>query len=280
MNMRQYRQSGQAMTEFVLAAALFLIPVFLIVPLLGKYIDMKGTAVMGARYAAWERTVWYGGNSASVTTWPGADKSDAEIGNEVRGRIFSDRSGSDDTGISADDKSGSTWAGQGRKQAWSNRDGGAMLANYDSVARAMENRDTPGIANDVLNLLVTVADAIGPFTLEMKGLYAATVSVTANTLPIGMTLYDDPGQAFNPGSLTFSDTNVILSNTWSANGAAHVKSQTGGLTPTSIFNNPVIKTIWDIARIALGVVAAPELLFLEIGKIEPDVVPPDRLVSP
>lgn len=267
------------MVEFVLAAVLFLIPVFLIVPLLGKYIDMKGTAIMGARYAAWERTVWYGGNASSVS-WEGADKTDGEIRNEVRSRIFSDRWGSGDTGISANDKSSTGWAGQGRKKSWYNRDGGAMLANYDSVAQTLENRDTPGLANDVLNLIVTVADAIGPFTLEMKGLYAAEVSVTANTLPIGMTLYNDPAQAFNPGPLTFSDTNVILSNTWSANGAAHVKKQTEGLTPTSIFSNPVIKTIWDIARITLGVVAAPELLFLEIGKIEPDVVPPDRLVSP
>jgi hypothetical protein len=274
MNARQHRQSGQAMVEFVLAAVLFLIPVFLIVPLLGKYIDMKGAAVMGARYAAWERTVWYGGNAASVT-WPGADKSDDELRNEVRARVFSEGGG-----ISASDKSAGDWVGQGRKPAWSNRDGGAMLASYDSVAQTMENRDAPGIANDLLNLVVTVADAIGPFTLEMKGFYAAQVSVTANTLPIGMTLDNDPGNAFNPGQLTFSDTNVILSNVWSANGAAHVKSQTEGLTPTSIFNNPVIKTIWDIARITLGVVAAPELLFLDIGKIEPDVVPPDRLVSP
>ena len=262
------------MTEFVVVAVLFLIPVFLIVPLLGKYIDMKETAILGARYAAWERTVWYGGNAASVT-WPGADKGDAEIRNEVRTRVFSEGAG-----ISASDKSAGNWAGDGRKQAWTNRDGGSMLANYDSVAQTIDNRDAPGIANDVLNLVVTVADAIGPFTLEMKGLYAAEVSVTANTLPINMTLDNDPGQAFNPGALTFSDTNAILSNAWSANGAAHVKSQTEGLTPTSIFNNPVIKTIWDIARITLGVVAAPELLFLEIGKIEPDVVPPDRLVSP
>jgi hypothetical protein len=274
MPKRRCHESGQAMTEFVIVAVLFLIPVFLIVPLLGKYIDMKGAAIMGARYAAWERTVWYGGSAASAT-WPGADKSDAAIANEVRARIFSEGAG-----IGANDKTAGNWSGQGRKQAWTNRDGGAMLPSYNSVAESINNGDTPGIANDVLNLLVTVANAVGPFSLEMKGLYSADVSVTANTLPINMSLDNDPGQAFNPGTLVFSDTNAILSNAWSANGAAHVKSQTEGLTPTSIFTNPVIKTIWDIARITLGVAAAPELLFLELGKVEPDVVPPDRLVSP
>jgi hypothetical protein len=114
----------------------------------------------------------------------------------------------------------------------------------------------------------------------MKGLQVADVSVTATTLPIGMSLSGDASKSFNPGPLTFSDRSAVLSNTWAANGASHVKSQTQGLTPTSIFQNPVVKVIWDVARIAFGVVAAPELLFLEIGKVEPDVVPPDRLVTP
>jgi hypothetical protein len=267
-------QHGQAMTEFVVTAVLFLIPVFLLVPVLGKYIDMKEQAIQGARYVAWERTVWYGGASASVD-WPGASKTDAELRNEVRRRVFSE-GGS----IAANDKSGGSWSGSGVKAAWTNRDGSAMLANYDAVAQTLSNEDTPGIANDILNLIVTVADAVGPFNLEMKGLQVAEVSVTAHTLPINMSLQGDASKAFNPGPLTFSDRSAVLSNTWSANGAAHVKSQTQGLTPTSIFQNPVVKTIWDIARIAFGVVAAPELLFLEIGKVEPDVVPPDRLVSP
>jgi len=274
MRVRFRSQHGQAMTEFVITAVLFLIPVFLLVPVLGKYIDMKEQAIQGARYVAWERTVWYGGSSASVD-WPGASKTDAELRNEVRRRVFSEGGG-----IAANDKSGGTWSGSGVKTAWTNRNGSAMLANYDAVGQTLSNEDTPGIANDILNLLVTVADAIGPFNLEMKGLQVAEVSVTAHTLPINMSLQGDASKAFNPGPLTFSDRSAVLSNTWSANGAAHVKSQTQGLTPTSIFQNPVVKTIWDIARIAFGVVAAPELLFLEIGKVEPDVVPPDRLVSP
>lgn len=268
------RQRGQAMSEFVITGVLFLIPVFLLVPLFGKYIDMKGQAVLGARYAAWERTVWYGGTSASVD-WPGAAKSTDEISNEVRQRVFSEGAG-----IASGDKSAGSFGGSGVKTHWYNRDGSAMLANYNSVAQATENKDTPGIANDVLNLLVTVADAIGPFNLEMKGLQVADVSVTATTLPIGMSLSGDASKSFNPGPLTFSDRSAVLSNTWAANGASHVKSQTQGLTPTSIFQNPVVKVIWDVARIAFGVVAAPELLFLEIGKVEPDVVPPDRLVTP
>jgi len=262
------------MTEFVVTAVLFLIPLFLLVPLFGKYIDMKSQAVLGARYVAWERTVWYGGASASVD-WPGAAKTADEIANEMKQRVFSENAG-----LASGDKSASKFGGSGVKSNWYNRDGSSMLANYGAVGQNLESRDTPGIVNDVLGLIVAVADAIGPFNLEMKGLQVAEVSVTAATLPIGMSLSGDTTKAFNPGKLTFSDTSAVLSNTWSANGAAHVKSQTQGLTPTSIFQNPVIKVLWDVVRITFGVVAAPELLFLEVGKVEPDVVPPDRLVAP
>ena len=48
------------MAEFVIVAVLVLVPLYLLIPVLGKYIDMKSAAVVGARYAAWERTVWLG----------------------------------------------------------------------------------------------------------------------------------------------------------------------------------------------------------------------------
>ncbi len=52
-------QCGQAMTEFVIAAAFVLMPLFVFIPMLGKYIDFKHAAIQSARYQAWEYTVWY-----------------------------------------------------------------------------------------------------------------------------------------------------------------------------------------------------------------------------
>jgi len=269
---RKY-QAGQAMTEFVVVAVLLLVPLYLIVPVLGKYIDMKSAAIQGARYAAWERTVFYAGAAASVD-WPGVEKSDSQIRNEVRQRVFSEGAG-----IQNGDKSAGSWGGTGYKSNWHNRDGTGMLPNYDAVTQSLTANDTPGIANQALNLIVVVADALGPFNLEMKGLHAADVSVTANTQSINMSLNGDASMAFNPGPLTFSDHSVVLTNSWSANGSSHVKSQTQGLTPTGIFQTPVGKTLFTLLKV-VAAVAAPEILFLDLGKIEPDVVPPDRLVTP
>lgn len=47
------------MTEFVISAAFVLLPLFVFIPLLGKYIDFKHSALQAARYQAWEYTVWY-----------------------------------------------------------------------------------------------------------------------------------------------------------------------------------------------------------------------------
>lgn len=47
------------MTEFNVTAVFLLVPLFIMIPLLGKYIDMKHASVQAARYMAWERTVWF-----------------------------------------------------------------------------------------------------------------------------------------------------------------------------------------------------------------------------
>ncbi len=58
MSMKKH-STGQAMTEFVVAATFVLVPMLLIYPLLGKYIDMKHSTVEDLRYIALERTVLY-----------------------------------------------------------------------------------------------------------------------------------------------------------------------------------------------------------------------------
>jgi len=268
------RARGQAMTEFVMGAVLFALPVFLLIPIIGKYLDMRATAVQAARYVAWERTVYYGGTSASVT-WPAADKSNLAIQNEIRQRLFAGG-----TSIADGDKGAGGWTSAGGRANWANRDGTPMLATYNSVGQTVLNEDTPNIASDLLSLIITVTDAIGSFTLETKGLYTGSVSLGVTTEPVNFSLTWDPTLNFNPGTLVFRESNTLLANGWNANGADHVKSQTQGLTPTSVFATEPVKTIFDVIKGAMAAASTQELWFLELGKIEPDVVPPDRLTGP
>ncbi|MDR0674013.1 MAG: hypothetical protein LBF93_10270, partial [Zoogloeaceae bacterium] len=52
------RQRGQALVEVVLSLLLVLIPMFIIGWALYAHGQARTSALNGARYAAWERTVW------------------------------------------------------------------------------------------------------------------------------------------------------------------------------------------------------------------------------
>jgi hypothetical protein len=56
LDMTKTNQSGQSLAEFSVALVV-LVPLLLIVPLLGKYIDMNQAALQASRYVAWEKTV-------------------------------------------------------------------------------------------------------------------------------------------------------------------------------------------------------------------------------
>lgn len=45
-------ERGQAMTEFLISASFVLVPLFLGISLLGKYIDIKHAGIQAARYQA------------------------------------------------------------------------------------------------------------------------------------------------------------------------------------------------------------------------------------
>jgi len=85
-------QRGQAMTEFVIAAATILVPLFLIFPILGKYADMNVTAPQAARYVVWERTVWHNSSDYQSngldTSENYPDKAPATIAYEAKQRFM------------------------------------------------------------------------------------------------------------------------------------------------------------------------------------------------
>lgn len=241
------------MTEFVVTATLFLIPIFLIIPLLGKYADMKSSVIQAARFNAWERTVWYAGASSSSGNWPGNDRSEAAIRNEMAARFFVN-------GL------------------WFDRAGAAMAGGSSN---AITNDDPPGTLTSVFNFIFQalsyITSPLGTFELELKGLYSGTATLsTAVINEIGVVTGNPGGlQTWGALNLAITDTNVILANGWGANGSDHVKEQTRALTITSILDNPAI----DAFRWMLAVAGFWELAptILELGKIVPDEVPPDRL---
>lgn len=263
------------MVEFLIAATLVLIPMFLIVPLLGKYMDLKATAIQAARYAAWERTVYF-----NSTDWPAADKDDLKIQREIQQRFFSNTATAK---LQSTDGNTTGWGG-GPKPLWRDRAGNPMLVTYDSnVTQGVTKDDTPGLINDILDPVVSAISFVGgllgaAFVLDMQSQYTATVNVqTVPTRPIKQVI--NTTAATGAATPLFSEKNVLIANGWSANGATQVKKQTEGLTPTSFLQRSPISDVLTVIQY-LAYVFAPELNpnHLKLGgEIQPDVVPDDRL---
>ena len=75
---------GQALTE-VLVSMLFFAPIFLLMPVIAKHLDIKQKIIEASRYAVWERSVW-----SDSGNWKNKEneKSDETIAIEVDRRFF------------------------------------------------------------------------------------------------------------------------------------------------------------------------------------------------
>ena len=151
------RQSGQAMTEMVIAASFVLIPLFLLIPWLGKYIDLQQSAIQAARYEAWEYTVWYNdvateapagavNENGSQITMP--EKSIAELQAEARQRFFSREAYANIPTTEANDDSDlineGNWDITDANPLWQDHLGNSLLANTTTIDSTLESfDDTP-----------------------------------------------------------------------------------------------------------------------------------------
>lgn len=267
------------MIELLIVAGFVLVPLFLAIPLLGKYLDVRAAAVQTSRYAAWERTVWYGGDAATSLGWFGVSrkwdanaKTDDQIRREIGVRHLSE-TGTGDPFTNAD-RSASGFK-NGSKALWQDRKGEKLLANYSDIQNKVDSSQAPGTLNVILDPIANFASTLGPFVLEMNGEYTAKVTIKIKDI-------DFDHYLAKTSTANFSETNVLLANGWSANGPddntkTSAKQQVKGLVPTSILAAEIegVK-IMDYVLGALSVFL-PEASKLEPGKIEPDIVPADRL---
>lgn len=126
------KQQGQAIAEFNVTAAFLLVPLFIMIPLLGKYIDMKHSSVQAARYMAWERTVWF--EQAPKYSSTASVKSATVLEKETLSRLF----GNTDRPVSSQDKN--TLSGDEVNLLWKDN-GGRPLVEMDNVSATFSNGD-------------------------------------------------------------------------------------------------------------------------------------------
>ena len=279
-------QNGQALIEVTIAAAALLVPLFLMLAYVAKYHDMQSATIQAARYAAWERTVYFGGQTwecnyddktyraknkpgdakwACGTAW----KSDEDIRNDVGRRFFK-----------------GSWLSSGLDDAvderplWSDLAGTPLLRDYQQGSLA---GTTPGGPNVIVDKIYSegLGTAAQFFSaeklvkLDMANLYTSSVTFTpTNTWAVT--------QAFKNSNPLYDlkEKNVLVANGWSANGKNFVAAQIQPYTPTNIVNNSMFNTAWS-AFTTLASKVFPEFdNFKFTASLKPDnadKVPPDRL---
>jgi len=263
-------QSGQAMTEMVIAASFVLIPLFLLIPWLGKYIDLQQSAIQAARYEAWEYTVWYNDvateapagavdQNGSQITMP--EKSIAELQAEARQRFFSREAYANIPTTEANDESDlineGNWDIADANPLWKDHLGNSLLANTTTIDSTLESFDviannntsnsleTPleidelifdaatGAGGAIANL---IAGATPTFEIDIPKGY----SHTQMTIPIvsqpGLVSFGTISGSFAIGAthqtfiIPVNTRAAVLSDGWNAGGRYHAKDQVGEMS--------------------------------------------------
>ncbi len=260
--MKQY-QKGQSSVEFIVLAFV-LVPLIIIVPLLGKYIDLAQTTTVASRYVAFEGTVHHDASAEVVGKW----KSDTQLAAEVRRRFYS----RNDVGVNTNDQAGEFDAD--RNPLWVDHRGSHLLPEFSRVAVQTQR-------NSLIQPLA--AKHSDDFGLGQNNLYTGTVGVNVANVPNIGGWFDQSADANGVGvfdnlNLQINRSTTVLVNPWTALSSEEVESkvQDAGfevypIEPVEVFNAVLTLPIYAVETVFGG--ASPP----DVGSIYPNVVPADRL---
>lgn len=287
---RKTAQTGQAMAEFLISMSLVMSVLLLGIVMLGKFNDTRNRTLMGSRYVAWERTVWTDGDSAKKlsndpTTSEGwsitygspalsAGKQDSELKSEVIQRIIV----GDNVHISGTDRKRSALA-TSTPAMWQDYGGKPFLTSAGDVNVSTNTGADPASSKTTTALapFATVATGTGGeyqsrLNLPTRTLRSGTISLSiARDSDVLKRLWpkDDLLPAFS--GLTFSDTNVLLANTWVPDGSDSNKAVFTHAVPAT---NVVLVQPYGYLGLKKY---APEISTIEFGRVQQDIVPSNRL---
>lgn len=260
-------ERGQATAEMVIASAFLLVPIFLLIPLVGKLIDFKMATIEAARYVAFERTVT--SNQASVRGATFASLPDANLQNGTLMRFFSANGG---TITAAQDNSTSNFA---PRPLWMDQKLTPFMPSASDGNVTVTQNTSPTYADQSLGRILGFLNNLGiGFSWNDKGYYTATVSASASLPAVIGTAGGQPLDTYFQNPLTFTATDSLLSDTGSATNPSYVHQQIKQTLLTSLLSFTSSINQYDFLL--------PDLGGLKLGHIVTDSsqeLPCDRLVG-
>lgn len=243
--------SGQAATEFIIAAVFVLVPLFLIIPLIGKYIDIRHSLVQQARYEAWEYTVWFGPDEkimhspdySDKDNWTGR-KSWQVTRQEAQNFFFNDPS----------DLSYGTQAGFRKPNPlWVDHRGDSLFKKtLPEISGTQKEEATPdptsGVFNTVLKSINWVTSVYGDListfdqdggtfdAIYTNGFYSSHPTVNVRSVDMVLPTFDLATYENNKSSkyLTMEAQGAVISNYWNSGSTAQVINESKGLVFSGI----------------------------------------------
>ena len=228
-----------------LVAFVVLVPIFMLVPYLGKYLDVKHKAEDSARYALWERTVF----SDPSASWGAGEnsKTDARLRSEIRDRFLQESRAAISTQPST----------AGPNLLWEDHVGGELVALTNFDASVEESREPfpyglrgssvlgkpeslslfGSLAQDglpLLNQLAPLSDILGgafdfSLGLNARGFATSRIVLPVTDLPIfsrvGATLDIDVAST----ERTFAANGAILTDAWVPGAESNYRERLDGL---------------------------------------------------
>lgn len=250
---------GQALTELAIAAA-FLVPLFLLIPILAKYGHARQMAQQAARNVAWEATV--------------NPQHELAARADVQARVIDRNFAAADATIRSTPTGGASGAfGDQMLNTFSGR---KLLEKSDVRVTKWNEARAPGF---VSGLLAEFPEFLpGGFPPNDKGYVTAEVEFRLRNLTTRTgerARYLDP---FDSLDIVMSESQTLLADGWNASGPVSgrrsVTSQVKTFVPTS--NLAALEDVFDVIG-ALPIPMLGKLDDLDPGVIEPDIVPKDRL---
>ncbi len=268
------RQRGQSLVEFLIVTSLVLVPLLMLVPVLAQMISLRQDTEIAARYAAWERTVWFQPGSRSGDFAPTTARDDATIARHIEQRVLSAAGYGVYTAQSEAEpvldpflKVANSATGQ---QEYLVRDRDAADEGQAYVSQRSTEEEPPGMTG-WMNDVVKTYGAISPrFDLNTKGLYEATVSLELIDLSW-------LGEPFDQSELfRYERSNTLFAEPWNAGGPEHARQLISGMVAATMLDNGIVGAMQSAAGkgFASRELEADSLIF---GYVDIEPMPAHRL---
>jgi hypothetical protein len=247
-------QQGQAATEFIVASVFLLIPLFLTIPILGKYIDIKHATINQARFEAWEYTVWNGPNEYIKNDIKSSESAGKKQYKDTR-RKGMNYHFSDPTSPTY----GTPQAHFQLNPLWVDHRGDSLFVSSNIISGTIAEEKTPdglkGVLDFVLDAISFVFEIFGDLmelahvdakfdALYTRGYFTSNVDVKLRSLDDILPQYSLAEVNYNDKStpLAMYAKAAVLTNGWNAGSTENAIAESRGLVVTSVLK-PVSDTI-------------------------------------